>query len=399
MLFSAVLVAALAASATALRTPPPTERGEKCSVPDHFGPLGCPEGYFCPQGARTNLFCYKQLSLGQPCYGDTNDCAEPNYCRRDLRKPEEPGACTARAAEGGACGGFFAETCAGELQCLTPDGLFVSSGKCVAIPRPVGEACNFDWHCHEGETYCHQNNQGVDLGVCKPLAKVGEACANHFNEPNLAPPCTPNLGCYIEGDEHAKGVCVEKDGGAGTKCSLSGGVFCKNDFFCLRKAGKDYGICVDVLKIGAKCSNAPGTVPCQLGLSCYAEDNPKDGVCQNQFNNPIGSKCNGFVRCADDAYCKMASGKKYGKCERALTVGEKCAQRAAGVVPCAQDLACYIEEDPKNGVCAKLWGNPIGAKCGNWNICATGAVCKTAEGKKYGKCVKSDKPPIIFQPM
>jgi len=396
MLYSTLLVATLVTVASAASTTPadptfpPTKMGVKCQFPGDSPPR-CPNGFFCPSKQPTRGFCYEQLSLGMPCYREWKDCASPNYCRRDWNI-KEPGKCTARSVEGASCGGKFGEICDNKLQCLSPDGKWETAGKCVSVPRRTGEVCNGNTYCSEGD-YCQLKAKDVSVGVCTRRANVKEECGDNERYPTLAPPCAKGLGCYITA-EGGKGVCYSNYAELGAKCSSYGSLYCKKGLFCRYADGGYYGTCDKVRQLNEKCVyNFKHEVPCADKLSCYFEDNDMDGVCLKTSDNPIGAKCTDFgVNCADNAYCKLVAGKRFGLCTRSLASGEKCTDTTvdAAATPCTRELACYHEDDAKNGVCVKSWGNPIGAKCLNYTVrCTGGAECKTEGKNLYGVCVKS----------
>jgi len=328
-----------------------------------------------------------------PCYADWNDCASPNYCRRDW-DANDAGKCATPGVEGASCGGHFNEECARNLSCLTPDGNLGAGGKCVTLPRKTGEICNADYYCSKTD-YCQLKAQGVFAGVCTRRAQLKEECADNERYPLLAPPCADGLGCFIT-TEGGKGTCYSNNAKIGDKCSLYGTLGCEKGLYCKYDAPKVYhGVCDKVRQLGEKCVyNFDHEIPCADKLSCYFEDTDMNGVCMNTNNNPIDSKCNeNGVNCADNAFCKFETGKRYGMCTRALALGEKCSVTSvAGLIPCSSNLSCYHEDDVNNGVCMKSWGNPIGSKCLNYSVnCIQGAICKTEAGKKYGVCATKQK--------
>jgi len=315
-LFVATLVSVTLAAATI--TPPPvdptfpTNRGAKCQFPGDSPPR-CPTGFFCPSKSPSRGYCYQQLSLDMPCYRDWKDCASPNYCRKDYRS-KEPGKCAAPGVDGAYCGGKFGEMCAHKLDCITPDGKWITGGKCATLPRKTGEICNSDYHCSKSD-YCQLKAKSVYAGVCTRRAQLTEECADNGRYPLLAPPCADGLGCFITA-EGGKGVCHTNHADVGAKCSLYGGLYCKEGLFCKYENGLYYGACEKTRQLGDKCVyNTKSEVICASGLSCYFEDNDMDGVCMNKNNNPIGAKCTDFnIFCVGGAFCKVAAGKKYGVC-------------------------------------------------------------------------------------
>jgi len=257
------------------------------------------------------------ISLGMPCYGDEGDCASPNYCRKDPDS-EEPGKCTAPSVKGASCGGKFDTICASELFCITPDGDLTTGGKCASLPRKIGESCNYESHCSKSD-YCQLEAEDVHAGVCARTVPLNEECADRV-DPHLAPPCADGFGCFITA-EGGKGTCYPNNGDINAKCSLYGGLDCKDGLFCKYENGGYYGACQKVRQLGDKCiHNLKHQVRCASGLSCYFEDNDMDGVCMNMYKNPVGAKCTDFnTFCVVSASCKKAPGKRYGVCVENVT--------------------------------------------------------------------------------
>jgi len=310
MLFSALLAAALVTLAAAAKNPPPTKRGEKCKKTGN----PCPGGHFCPTVDTGDRYCYRQLSLGQPCYNDNQDCAIPGYCRYNF-KSNEPGVCVAPSGADATCGGDFSEQCAKGFQCLTNDGNLDSAGKCIPIHRKLGETCNHDEYCID-ELYCKQNVKGVAFGVCAPRAKLSEECGNPFSAHTIAPPCADGLGCFITAVD-AKGICLPNSGVEGAKCSGPGNLYCDDGCYCKNEPGKEYGICQNRIAKDGKCSyDDEHDSPCVRGTVCYYEDDPMNGECLPDSKNPVGAKCRNWeVQCDYmTADCKTVDGKAYGKC-------------------------------------------------------------------------------------
>jgi hypothetical protein len=317
MLYSTLLIATLVSVTFAATTPPvdptfPTERGVKCQHPGDSPPR-CPTGFFCPWKSPSPDYCYQQLSLDMPCYREWKDCASPNYCRKNFRS-KAPGKCTAPGVEGATCYGQFGEVCAQHLACITPEGNSDTSGRCASLPRKTGEACNTNSHCSKSD-YCQVKAKNVYAGVCTRRAQLKEDCADNERYPMVAAPCADSLGCFIT-TEGGKGTCYPNHGDIDTKCSLYGGLYCKQGLFCKYENDSYYGACQKVRQLGDKCIyKFKHEVPCASGLSCYFEDNDMDGVCRNMYNNPVGAKCTDFnTFCVNGVSCKMAPGKRYGVC-------------------------------------------------------------------------------------
>jgi len=311
MLLFNVLVLLAAAIATASSLPPDTQKGPKCELPGDSPPI-CPGDLFCDN----DMFCYPQRTVGQACTGIWLQCAFPAYCKYDFEK-EEPGVCAPPRKLNESCGGHTYDPCDKNLSCLLPEGKDSKAvGKCVVVPRPKGDACNGDADCGENG-FCQKANEDLRLGVCAQRAKLNQECSGPYGS-HIAPPCEPDFACFVK-NMGEKGVCMKNHGGAGDKCSFYGGLYCDDDrsFFCKEEEGKSYGDCAPKRRLGEKCVyHTPGEIPCIRGLSCYYEDNDKDGLCLKNFDNPLGSKCNWNVSCVEGAECHTAAGKTYGTCQK-----------------------------------------------------------------------------------
>jgi len=309
LLFNVLVLAAAAATASSL--PPVTQKGPRCKFPGDSPPV-CSTGLFCDH----DMFCYPQRTIGQACSGRWKQCAPLSYCKYDF-DTKIPGVCAPLRKVNESCGGHTFDPCDKGLSCLQPEGKdWKDVGKCVAIPRSNGDACNNDRDCSK-DGFCQKDNEKLRLGVCSQRAKLGRECTGPYGD-RIAPPCEPGLGCFVK-EEGKKGVCMKDQGGIGDKCSFYGSLYCddKRSFFCKEEEGKSYGDCAPQRRLGEKCVyNIHGQIPCVQGLSCYYEDDDRDGLCMKTFSNPVGSKCNWNVNCVEGAECHTVAGKKYGTCQK-----------------------------------------------------------------------------------
>jgi len=340
-----VLIAATLVSASLVRrddkiATPTTKKGPKCMVSAESPPV-CPKGFFCFQYDT----CYEPIPLGQPCNGDTGDCAEPGYCQRDLSK-HQPGVCTKLRDVDAACGGPLHDECAKNMDCLLANGKKDEEvGKCVVVPRKAGEACSSDHHCGD-KGFCHNADDTKTAGVCAPRATLNKECSGRYGD-RIAPPCAPDLACYVK-DKGEKGVCLKNHGDIGAKCSFYSELSCdsKKKLYCKMEIDKWYGVCAVRSRLGEKCvDHVPGIMYCAQNLSCYVEDDDTKGTCLKASGNPIGAKCTDGVNCVYGAYCHTVADKKYGVCKAKVAGGQAC--NGPSSVKCQEGFKC----DDKTSVC------------------------------------------------
>jgi len=116
-----------------------------------------------------------------------------------------------------------------------------NKGICFKNHGGVGAKCyeNGGLSCDPNQDlYCKYGPDRSNT-VCARGLGLGATCSENLSKGTV---CGKGLGCYVEGEFDADGVCLNRlNNPAGYKCNWA--VFCGRDTNCSYFPGKNYGVC------------------------------------------------------------------------------------------------------------------------------------------------------------
>ncbi len=209
----------------------------------------CVPGSYCVQNQTGGYSC-QAGNLNALCQG-SYQCDQGFYCSPGMT-------CQPVVGDGSAC--TDDSQCTPGLQCVGDD--VSGTGMCHKVDM-AGAPC--DGSC-DGCLYCDQP-QANQLGSCKALPPVGQACANGRCADIFDARCdTTNNTCVVDGDQ-------------GDPCTSNGGE-CRLGLFCTTQvSGNPAGTCELPQSQGSVCNDSQ---QCATGLC--VDQSPSNSLCEN-YNN------------------------------------------------------------------------------------------------------------------
>jgi hypothetical protein len=369
---------------------PPLTVGRPCTERDV-----CQKKSACKQASTGAPYeCVALIPSGQACNPNADDpgCEEDLYCSPSKKK------CTAYGALGDPCeaiDSYGTPSCTGDLQCVSP----ATGGAkvCTTPPKPlgVGRVCAADSECRDCLWCKGADSSTGTTGLCRPLAKIGDACnpADANPCPAVAPlvlECAaakqqcrlmPREGatCFVDPNgTDSQGNPIDMDATQWGDCLYL-------DDFCKRTTNGPSGVCSAPPKLGEPCGNTFSSASwCQGTAWCKATG--ATSVCSAP--EPDGTSCDvaaasPSAACASGYCLVLADGT--GRCGVPPGVGSPCGRVAGDSSPslCGAGAYCAVTQAATDAGPAVY--QCLAIKAGA-DACTSSSQCATGLCGYDGKC-------------